>query len=76
MVSECVRPKELADMAGVRPQMIHNYISAGRIPVAPCEPHKGTRCIAKNDAQAWLDVREAKAKAKYEEIQRQLRGEV
>ena len=72
----CVRPKELAEMAGVRPQMVYNYITAGRIPAVRCSDHNDTLCVDKDDAQAWLDAREAKAKAKYEEIQRQLRGEV
>lgn len=72
----CVKPKDLAKEVGVRPQMIYNYIAAGRIPAARCSEHNGTLCINKDDAQVWLDVREAKAKAKYEEIQRQLRGEI
>ncbi len=71
----CVRPKELADMAGVKPQMIYNYISAGRISAVQCSDHDDMLCIDKDDAQAWLDAREAKAKAKYDKIQRQLRGE-
>jgi len=71
----CVRPKELADMAGGRPQMVYNYIAAGRIPAVRCSDHKNMICVDKDDAQAWLDERANKAQAKYEEIQRQLRGE-
>ena len=71
----CVRPKELAEMAGVRPQMIYNYIAADRIPAVRCDQHKGW-CIDRDDAWDWLEAREAKAQAKYEKIQKQLRGEM
>lgn len=71
----CVRPKELADMAGVRPQMIYNYIAAGRIPAILCDQHDGHFCIDRDDAHDWLQARQDKADAKYEKIQRQLRGE-
>ena len=72
----CVRPIELAEMAGVQPQMIHNYISAGRIPAIRCTQHGGTRCIDIDDAKEWLDKREAKEAEKKKRIKRQLRGEV
>ena len=72
----CVRPKDLAAMAGVRPQMVYNYISAGRIPAVRCSDHNDTLCVDISDAWDWLDARQAKADKKYEEIQRQLRGEV
>jgi hypothetical protein len=63
-------------MAGVQPQMIHNYISAGRIPAIRCTQHSGTRCIDTDDAKAWLDKRDAKEAEKMKRIKRQLRGEV
>jgi len=72
----CVRPKNLAAMAGVKPQMVYNYISAGRILAVRCSDHNNTLCVDMDDAKAWLDARQDKADAKYEEIQRQLRGEV
>ena len=72
----CVRPRELAEMAGVRPQMIYNYIAAGRIPAIRCSQHEDQYCIDKDDAQDWLDARAAKELAKYEKIQAQLRGEL
>ncbi len=75
-MEHCIRPRELAKQAGVKPQMIYNYIAAGRIEAEPCGDHDGTLCIEQDVAQAWLDAREAKARAKYEQIQRELRGEV
>ncbi len=74
-MGDCVRPRELAKQAGVQPQMIYNYISAGRIKASPCGDHEGMLCVDADEAQAWLDVREAKARKKYEQIQKELRGE-
>ncbi len=71
-----VRPRELAKQAGVQPQMIYNYISAGRLQARPCEDHNGTLCIDTAVAETWLAAREAKAKKKYDQIQKELRGEV
>ena len=75
-MDDCVRPRELAKTAGVKPQMIYNYISAGRIKARPCEDHDNTLCIDADVAQAWLDARAAKAKKKYDQIQKELRGEI
>ncbi len=77
-MGDCVRPRELAKQAGVKPQMIYNYISAGRIQAWNHigGDHDGTLCIEAGVAQAWLDARAAKAKKKYEQIQRELKGEV
>ena len=74
-MGDCVRPRELAKQAGVQPQMIYNYISAGRIQGRNCSDHDGTICIDADVAEAWLAAREAKAKAKYDQIQKELRGE-
>ncbi len=75
-MGDCVRPRELAKQAGVKPQMIYNYISAGRLQARTCNDHNGTLCIDTDVAQAWLDAREEKARKKYEQIQKELRGEI
>lgn len=71
--SRCVSPGELAAKAGVPPQMIYNYISAGRIPAAKCSDH-ARWCIDIDDAVNWMLERREKEKAKYDKIQRQLKG--
>ncbi len=68
-------PSELAKKAGVPRQMIFNYIAAGRIAAIRSEDHEGRWMITQADADLFLGEREAKAAKKYEEIQRQLRGE-
>lgn len=73
---ECISPRDLAKRAGVRPQMIYNYLLAERIPSHACAEGHTTICINLKEAEDWLDIREAKARVKYEAIQRQLRGEV
>ena len=70
----CIRPKELAQMIGVRPQMIFNYISAGRIPAYRCDDHNGQWCINSWDVEAFIQARTDKEQAKYDKIQRQLEG--
>ncbi len=68
-------PSELAKKAGVPRQMIFNYIAAGRIYAERGEHTDGRWMIPNEVAHDFLTKREAKATAKYEEIQRQLRGE-
>ncbi len=75
-MGDCVRPRELAKTAGVKSQMIYNYISAGRIKARRHDEHDGTLCIEAAVADAWLQARADKAQKKYEQIQRELRGEV
>ena len=53
--------------------MVYNYIAAMRI-----DSHRhddGRMYVTIADAQEWRDERDAKAKAKYEQIQLQLKGE-
>ena len=71
--SDCMSPGELAKEVGVRPQMIYNYISAGRIEAFKCEEHERW-CILLLHAQTWINKRVAKEEAKYESIQKQLKG--
>ena len=69
---DMVAPSQLAKLAGVPRQMIFNYLGAGHI--------TGVRndrwMIPREEAERFLNAREAKAKAKYDQIQRQLRGEI
>ena len=75
MSDEFVTPNELAKKAGVPRQMIFNYIAAGRIAAIRSEEHYGRWMIRRDEADLFLGDREAKATAKYDAIQRQLRGE-
>lgn len=71
---EELTPGEVGKLVGVRRQMVYNYISAGRLPAH--HDQDGRWKVYVGDAEAWLEARKAKAKAKRDEIKRQLRGEV
>jgi predicted site-specific integrase-resolvase len=66
-----VTPSELAKRAGVRRQMIFNYLASGRIIGEKTE--EGWR-IEEEEAEHWLNARKAKQKAKKDKIRRQLGG--
>jgi predicted transcriptional regulator len=64
-------PIQVAEMAGVRPQMVYNYISGGRIEAFRNDA--GKLRITVENAEAWIEkyqtnkvVREQKRQAKLE----------
>lgn len=46
-------PIEVADLAGVRPQMVYNYLAAGRIPHFVND--SGKKRIKASDANTWIE---------------------
>jgi predicted site-specific integrase-resolvase len=66
-----ITPSELAKRAGVRRQMIFNYLAAGRI-VGEHTPDRWR--IEEEEAERWLTERNNRLKAKQDKIKRQLRG--
>lgn len=71
-----VSPGQLAKMAGVKPQMIYNYIKQGLI-TAFINP-QGKKRIEKAVAEAWLEKyltnKQEREEKKRAEIERQLNG--
>ena len=68
----CKTPSEVGEYIGVRRQMVYNYIAAKRL-----SAHKhddGRMYVTMEDMEFWRFSREAKAKAKKEAIERQLKG--
>lgn len=68
-----VTPSQLAERAGVRRQMIFNYLGSGRI--VGVRTDEGWR-VEEEEAERWLQARADKAQKKLDIIQRQLRGEI
>jgi len=67
-----ITPGELAKEAGIRRQMVYNYISAERIPAFRDKADSNRWKIKREDADAYLEYRKSKADKKKAEIERQL----
>lgn len=68
---QVVNPMVLAKLAGCRPQMIYNYIRAGKIPTVT-ENNTQKKVIPFADAQAWLTAYLTKKGEKALRIEREL----
>lgn len=72
-----VSPSQLAKMAGVKPQMIYNYIAGGMIEAFLNA--QGKKRITREEAERWLNKyltnKEERNKQRKDQLRRELNGE-
>lgn len=73
-VSADLSPIEVAKLAGVRPQMVYNYINAGRIEATRNEANKLR--VTREVAEAWVAKYEANKVARAEKAAAQTEAEL